>query len=61
MASFTDDPIDIEKSLACVPGGNKLVKKKKKSAHLTWHELMESDIDGEKLLESRIQLILQTI
>lgn len=41
MADFTDDPIDLDDSLACEPGGNKLVKKKKKSAYLSWYELME--------------------
>lgn len=44
MASFTDDPIDLDKSLACEPGGNELVKKKKKSAYLSWNELMENVI-----------------
>jgi hypothetical protein len=42
MASFTDDPIDIEDSLACKPGGNQMVKKKKRYAYLSWNELMES-------------------
>lgn len=42
MAGFTDDPIDIEDSLASEPGGNQIVKKKKRTAHLSWHELMEN-------------------
>lgn len=44
MAGFTDDPIDLEDSLASEPGGNQLVKKKKRAAHLSWHELMENII-----------------
>jgi len=44
MGNFTDDPIDLEKSLASEPGGNELIKKKKKSAYLSWNELMESVI-----------------
>lgn len=45
MASFTDDPIDLEDSLACEPGGNQLVKKKKKAGYLSWYELMENVIN----------------
>ena len=42
MGNFTDDPIDLEKSLACEPGGNQLVKKKKKAAYLSYYDLMEN-------------------
>ena len=42
MSDFTDNPIDLDKSLASEPGGNQLVKKKKKAAHLSWYDLMES-------------------
>jgi len=44
MSNFTDNPVDLDDSLACEPGGNQLVKKKKRAAHLTAHELMESII-----------------
>lgn len=42
MTTFTDDPIDLDDSLACKPGGNQLVKKKKKAGYLDWYQLMEN-------------------
>ena len=44
MAQFTDNNFDIEDALASEPGGNQLVKKKKRAAHLSWYELMENII-----------------
>lgn len=65
MASFTDDPVDIEKSLARELGGNQLPKKKKRAAHLSWQELMESLIGllliENSDLENFRQYALQTI
>lgn len=51
MADFTDDPVDLEKSLACKPGGNQLVKKKKKAAYLSTYELLETFV--RELLEAK--------
>ncbi len=56
MSNFTDNPVDLDDSLACEPGGNQLVKKKKRAAHLTAYELMEaliSEMISENLRRKR--------